>query len=121
MKNLKILFSVLLLSLITSGVWAQSVAERRFNGATELDAKNVIALYPQPATEYVVVQIKNSTLTKVSFQMYNIIGVPVTIEAEQISDTEYKIPIKDLNMGYYMIVIKDDPARFQKAYKFLKK
>ncbi|MDN4164779.1 T9SS type A sorting domain-containing protein [Cytophagales bacterium LB-30] len=121
MKLSKILFSLLLLSLITSGVWAQSVAERRFNGNTELDADNIISLYPQPATEYVVVQIKNSTLTKVSFQMYNIIGVPVNIEAEQISETEYKIPIKDLNMGYYMVVVKDDPARFQKAYKFLKK
>lgn len=109
----------LTLSISLAGV-SQS-AEFQLKVDESLKPNNKVNLYPQPATEFIIVRIENSTLAEASFELFNIIGTPVKVDVEEINNGEYKIWLKDLNTGYYMVVIKDTATRYQKAFKFLKK
>ncbi len=79
-----------------------------------------IDLYPNPATDYINVSIKDSRLKNVSFEMYNIIGNKLDVDLAQISSNNYKINIEKFNSGYYLLIVKDPVSRFNKAFKFRK-
>lgn len=81
---------------------------------------NKIEIYPNPAVEYLVIQIQNSTLNNVQFELHSIIGNEISISPEDLGDGRFRIPVKDHASGYYFLVIKDEFARFKQAYKFLK-
>ncbi len=85
-----------------------------------LKTENKIEVYPNPAVEYIIVELSNSTLEKVEFEMHSIIGNSVIISSETLGNGKYRIPVKDLASGYYFLVVKDEISRFKKAYKFLK-
>lgn len=82
--------------------------------------KNRIELYPNPAVDYIVVQIKNSTLENAEFELHSLIGNEIKIEAEDLGNGRYRIPVKNYATGYYFIVVKDENTRFKKAFRFLK-
>lgn len=88
---------------------------------TMLEAENQVEIYPNPATTNLFIEIKNSTLEQVEFEMHSIIGNKVEVDPEEVSDSKYRIPINELSTGYYFVVIKDSPTRFNKAFKFLKR
>lgn len=79
-----------------------------------------IDLYPNPATDYINVAIKDSRLKDVTFEMYNIIGNKLDVDLAQTSSNNYKINIENFNSGYYLLIVKDQVARFNKAFKFRK-
>ncbi len=85
-----------------------------------LDMNNRIELYPNPAVEYIVIEINNSTLDKAEFELHSIIGNEIKIKAEDLGGGRFRIPVKNFATGYYFIVIKDEVTRFKKAYRFLK-
>lgn len=85
-----------------------------------LNVENKIEVYPNPAVEYIIVEVTNSTLEKVEFEMHSIIGNSIEIHSETLGNGKYRIPVKDLSSGYYFLVVKDELLRFKKAYKFLK-
>lgn len=85
-----------------------------------LQIETDVELYPNPAVEYLSVSLKNSRLKNVEIEMYNIIGNKLTFDMEAVSSDKYKINVKDLNSGYYLIIVKDPVTRFNKAYKFRK-
>jgi hypothetical protein len=85
-----------------------------------LQLETDVELYPNPAVEYLSVSLKNSRLKNVEIEMYNIIGNKLTFDMEAVSSDKYKINVKDLNSGYYLIIVKDPVTRFNKAYKFRK-
>lgn len=116
----KFIFTLGLALSIGLGALAQS-AEVQLKVDEGIKPSNKVNLYPQPATEFVIVKIENSTLEDAKFELYNIIGTPVKVDVEELNNGEYKIWLKDLNTGYYMVVIKDTSTRYQKAFKFLKK
>lgn len=82
--------------------------------------KNKIELYPNPAVEFVIVNIQQSTLKNAEFELHSIIGNEITISAEDMGNGRFKIPLKDFSSGYYFVVVKDEVSRFKQAYKFLK-
>jgi len=82
--------------------------------------KNRIELYPNPAVDYIVVHIDNSTLENAEFELHSLIGNEIKIEAEEIGNGRYRIPVKNYATGYYFIVVKDENTRFKKAFRFLK-
>ncbi|WP_258103929.1 T9SS type A sorting domain-containing protein [Marinoscillum sp. MHG1-6] len=86
-----------------------------------LDATNKIELYPNPAVDYLIVSIKNSTLQNTEFELHSIIGNEIKVKPEEIGAGKYRISIKDYATGYYFLVVKDEFLRFKQAYKFLKK
>ncbi len=82
---------------------------------------NQIELFPNPAVEFVIVDIKDSNLKNVKIELRSMIGNKLRIEVERIGPNRYRIPMKDFATGYYFVVVKDEILRFNKAYKILKK
>lgn len=78
-----------------------------------------INIYPNPAVEFIVVELDN-TLENVGFELNSMIGNKITIQPEELGYGKYRIPLKDFATGYYFLIVKDEEARFKKAYKFLK-
>jgi hypothetical protein len=83
--------------------------------------KFTVKLFPNPATEYLNVEIKNGLPGETHFTLYNIIGNPVKLELEKIDDKEYRINVKDIPPGYYLLALKDEEGKFNQTYKFLKR
>ncbi|MEO9804439.1 MAG: T9SS type A sorting domain-containing protein [Reichenbachiella sp.] len=127
MQILKVIGSMILLLAATSA-WAQdSTSISTFTEESlafenvSLDLSNQIEVYPNPSIDYIVVNIKNSTLRDTSFELHSIIGNTIKVEAENIGSDKYRINVKSFNSGYYFVVVKDDFSQFKEAYKFLKK
>ena len=100
--------------------FAQDIGlESRLNN-TSLTVENKIEVYPNPAVEFLIVQISNSEMKNVEFEMYSLIGNKVVIKPEQIGTDKYRISVKDFSSGYYFLLVKDEKKRFEKALKFLK-
>ena len=83
--------------------------------------KNRIELYPNPAVSYINIQIRESELSNPQFVLYSIIGNEIKIEPEVISDNKFRIELKELPAGYYLLSIKDSKTNFKRTYKFLKR
>ena len=86
-----------------------------------LQIEAVVELYPNPANDFVNITITNSKLKNVQFEMYNIIGNKIDFDFEQVNSKNYKVNVKDFHSGFYLLVVKDPVARFNKAYKFRKR
>ncbi len=86
-----------------------------------LEVKNRIELYPNPATEYINVEIKESDLISTYIILHNIIGNSIVIHPEKISENKYRIDVKELPAGYYLLSVKDPATKFNRTYKFLKR
>lgn len=116
----------MLLSLCGVAAFAQAAddksisAESTFKQNPSLELKNQVEIYPNPASEFLIVQIKDSDLSDVEFEMHSIIGNTIKIEPEEIAKDTYKISVKNFNTGYYFLIVKDDYTRYKKAIKFLK-
>lgn len=115
----------LLLSFVT---WSQpdnsqenivSAENNFYNRAIEVT--NKIEVYPNPAVEYLVIEISNSTLENTEIELRSIIGNEVKVQAEDLGTGRFRIPVKELATGYYFVIVKDEVSRFKKAYRFLKK
>lgn len=123
MSNKLIIVSfALLISLSTlaqSNKGAMASAESSFSNL-RIDPNNKIEIYPNPAVEYLIIEISNNTLESTEFELHSIIGNEIKITPEELSNGKYRIPVKDLATGYYFLVVKDKVSRFKKAYKFLK-
>ncbi len=83
--------------------------------------KNRIELYPNPAVDYINIEIRESELSNPQFVLYSIIGNKIKIELELISDNKFRIELKNLPAGYYLLSIKDPKINFNRTYKFLKR
>ena len=128
-KNLRILFQsmynkllIISLGLLLCG----AVHAQGSDGGQEKSAfsttlqDNKIDIYPNPAVEYLIVQITNSTLDKMEFEMHSIIGNQMTIKAQDLGNGRFRIPVESFATGYYFLIVKDENARFKRAFKFLK-
>lgn len=127
MQLMKVIGSLILL-LVATSTWAQDstsmttfTAEAIIFENESLDFSNQIEVYPNPSIDYIVVNIRNSTLRETSFELHSIIGNTVKVDAENVGSDKYRINIKNFNPGYYFVVVKDDFSQFKEAYKFLKK
>lgn len=113
-----IILSFALISM--TGLSAQQVAESNAILSRIQQSENVIDVYPNPAVEYIQVQITNSTLENIEFELHSIIGNMMSIEVIDLGQGKFRIPVKNFATGYYFVVVKDEEMRFKRAYKFLK-
>jgi hypothetical protein len=111
------LFGLLLLTSVAT--FAQSNGE--LYGAEFVDISASIRLYPNPAPEYVYVQLGILKAEKVKLSIHTVIGNESPAEVEKIDDHQVRIRVKDMASGYYFLTIKDDETRFRATYKFLKR
>ena len=111
--------TLLVLAFATPKAFAQSDFPAFENTSFELE--NRIEIYPNPAVDFVNIEIKESSLTNTQIVLHNIIGNKIEIIPEKIMDNKYRIDVKDLSPGYYLLSIKDPAVEFSKTYKFLKR
>ncbi len=127
MKPVSYILSLLILLSITWSASGQDQsssnlqAENPILQQASIDIKNQIEVYPNPAVEFLIVEIQNSDLVDTEFEMHSLIGNQVTIDPEEIGYNLYRIPVKNFATGYYFLVVKDEISRYKKAFKFLKK
>ena len=79
-----------------------------------------VDLYPNPTSEYLNISLKNTKLKDVDIEMYNIIGNKLDPQIDKTKSNSYKINVKDLQSGYYLVLVKDPVSRYNKAFKFRK-
>lgn len=116
----KIIISAFCLVLAFSAM-AQSEDERATQSPfASVVQENKIDIYPNPAVEYLVVQVSNSTLENIEFELHSIIGNQMSIAVQDLGMGKYRIPVDNFATGYYFVVVKDEEMRFKRAYKFLK-
>lgn len=87
----------------------------------DIPTANKIEIYPNPAIEYLIVEIYQSDLVNTEFELHSLIGNEVAVEPEEIGMNKFRFNVKELSTGYYFLVVKDEVTRYKKAYKFLKK
>ncbi|MGI9543017.1 MAG: T9SS type A sorting domain-containing protein [Cyclobacteriaceae bacterium] len=84
----------------------------------ELELKNVVEFFPNPAVDYLNVEIRNSDLVKVEFEVYDIIGNRIKVNPEKITKDKFRISVSELHVGYYMLIVKDPYSRFKVGRRF---
>ena len=130
MKIKHIFFLLLLFSFSISWSVAQSPGagentkkSREFSFFEDkvLEPRSDIRLFPNPAVEYLIVEIKDMEMTSVDFELNNIIGNTISLRSEKIEGNRYKFYVKDLSPGYYFLTVKDNNTGYKRAVRFVKK
>lgn len=106
---------------MTLSAYAQSGQDFPSFNNEYLNRKNIVEIYPNPSIDFLNVQIKESELIDTELVIYNIIGNKFELEIEETGNQQYRIDVRDLPPGYYLLSIKDTPTDFSKTYKFLKR
>ena len=89
--------------------------------ANENALETAVSIYPNPAVEYLTVEFDLEEELNVSFQLYNILGTQLTVKPEKEDENLYKLDVRTLNDGYYMLVMKQEGTNNTRAFKFLKR
>ena len=116
-KNLLIIF---LLFFTMAYAAAQGSNQNSFIENELKPSTAKVELFPNPVPKELTVKIGDD-LKQVEFEVYNIIGNSVKVEVEKVDDHEYKIPVRSLAPGYYLLIIKDKELKYRQAFKFQKK
>ncbi len=85
-----------------------------------LDKANRIDIYPNPAQEYLIVQITNSNVQDLKFEIRSLLGQEMIVVPEDLGNGKYRFPVKDFAVGYYFVIVKDTQGIINVANKFLK-
>ncbi len=118
---MKKLLLVLVIMFSGSQLFAQNGQDFPSFGDEVLSQKNRIEIYPNPSIDFLNVIIENSSLHNTEFVVHNIIGNRFTVTVEKLSDNEFRLDVRNLPAGYYLLAIKDDQSQFSKTFKFLKR
>lgn len=108
---------IAVLSLVGSYGYAQSGEVEK---TAELAVKPPVRLYPNPAIDFIHVEIEHVDVTDVRVSLHNIIGNEILADKEIVNSNTIRVGLKNLPAGYYLLVLKDDKA-LKAAYKFLLK
>ena len=114
-----ILLSVLLANAQSTVGDEKSIESSAFRNEKSL-IKAKVDVFPNPAIENVFVRIESPEFEKVEFELFNIIGTTMKIDIEEIEKDYFRIGIKELPAGYYLLMVKDPVKRFNQAFKIHK-
>lgn len=118
--NNKLIISAFCLILAISAFGQDSNEQAVGSAFAGISQENKIDIYPNPAVEFLVVQVSNSTLENIEFELHSIIGNQMSINIQDLGQGKFRIPVDNFATGYYFLVVKDEKMRFKRAYKFLK-
>lgn len=80
-----------------------------------------VSVFPNPATEFLIVSAEGLEVSDLRIGMFNIIGNEVSVEPEFSDGAEIRIRVKDLPSGYYLLSIRDEKTGQKTTKKFLKR
>ncbi|MFZ9045018.1 MAG: T9SS type A sorting domain-containing protein [Cyclobacteriaceae bacterium] len=112
--------TILIVLLVFAGL--NSSAQYILTRATESAQIEIkVDIYPNPATDYLTVELSEVNAGNVEFELRSMIGTTIRISPEKIGYNQYRIPLKEYATGYYFLIVQDERIRFKKAFKFLKR
>ena len=120
MRFIQLLSIVLTLSAYQLTM-AQSRPETQPPATAEVNLTRSVHLFPNPATEFVDVQLDHFPADNVRLTVHNIIGNELQVETEVLDENRIRVKVKDLASGYYLLAVKDEESNFRGTYKFLKR
>lgn len=120
MRFLRLFFMVIALQAFQLAM-AQSQPESQSPATQEVNLTKSVHLFPNPATEFVDVQLDQFPAAKVELTVHNIIGNELQVETEILEENLIRVKVKDLASGYYLLAVKDEESNFRGTYKFLKR
>lgn len=91
-----------------------TVTELKNNGSVNLQC----ATYPNPTTDYLILQVYNPKLKNLSYQLYNSKGQ--LLETKTVESTETSIKMSHLISGSYLLKILQSNIEI-KSFKIIKK
>ena len=120
--------SILLLCFLFAGMFAFAQEGNNSRDPEEndiivqdfLDKANRIDVYPNPAQEFLIVQITNSNVQDLKFEIRSLLGQEMIVVPEDLGNGKYRFPVKDFAVGYYFVIVKDSQGILNLAKKFLK-
>ena len=115
------LVSVILMLSAFQLTMAQSQPEMPPGPSSEVNLAKSVHLFPNPATEFVDVQLDQFPAANVRLTVHNIIGNELQVETEILDEHLIRVKVKDLASGYYLLAVKDEESKFRGTYKFLKR
>ena len=118
MKKLLLVFGIMVFAIAT---YAQNGQDFPSFGNELLSQKNKIEIYPNPSVDFLNVKIEESNLKSTVLVIHSIIGNKLELEAENIGENQFRLDVRDLPPGYYLLSIKDATTNFSKTFKFLKR
>ncbi len=89
--------------------------------AQELKYEFKFDIYPNPASEFVILESNTKNIQDFNFQIHSIIGNKINVSSNIISNNKIKFSVKEISNGYYFIIVANDKSKYKKALKFLKK
>lgn len=119
-KKLSIILILVLTAGMMSNAFAQGVGEIEFK-TNSLSEVNKVEIFPNPSVDFLNIEINNSKMNKPVIELYSIIGNVVKVEVENISDNKFRVNVRSIPAGYYLLSIRDDQTKFKETYKFLKR
>jgi len=107
---MKLFTTIIVLFLVSSNIYAQ---EKKIE--LKLD------LYPNPATDFVIIESNSNNINDFDFQLHSIIGNKVNVSKDIISNRKIRFSVKEISNGYYFIIVANENSKYKKALRFLKK
>jgi len=89
--------------------------------AQELKNEFKFDIYPNPASEFVILESNTKNIQDFNFQIHSIIGNKINVSSNIVSNNKIKFSVKEISNGYYFIIVANDKSKYKKALKFLKK
>ena len=123
----KLLLSFIILLTASIGFAQESnegngyVGENNELNQRSLELEQVVEVYPNPAVDFLNIDIRGEELVQAQFEVYDIIGNNIQVSAEKLTQNKYRVPVKDLHSGYYMLIVKDPYSRYRQIFKFGKR
>lgn len=99
----------------------QSMAQERQELAAENEIKIKVEVFPNPATNFLTVDLSKLSLEEPKIEIRNIIGSKMVAHTEDLGQKQYRVDIQDYPRGYYLVLVRDDKSKFQQTVRFSKK
>ena len=123
MRKLLLVFTILLLT-VSIGFSQESkegegyIGENNDLAQRSLKLEQIVEFYPNPAIDFLNIDINSEDLVQVEFEVYDIIGNAIAVAPEKLTNNKYRVPVSDLHSGYYMLIVRDPYSRYRQIFKF---
>ena len=98
---------------------AQSERLARANASNGAHLK--VEVFPNPTSDYLNIDLSHLELSKPKIEIRSIIGTRMTINLQRNGIKKYKVDVKSFPRGYYLVLVRDDPSKYQQTIRFSKK
>ena len=83
-------------------------------GTNELSLENNISIYPNPAREYITIEMNFESYTKMEISVFNDLGEKVYFEETSVQQGKKKISLAQLPVGLYFLRARTDSGIYTK-------